>query len=85
MTPQLYIGTNGMSVWRSKDLGDTIIRVPTDLGIYVGTQIWALARHDAAPEALLAGTNTGVIGWTRQPTLGAMRPRQWTTAWRSPP
>ena len=60
MTPQLYIGTNGMSVWRSKDLGDTIIRVPTDLGIYVGTQIWALARHDAAPEALLAGTNTGV-------------------------
>ena len=26
MSPQLYIGTNGMSVWRSKDLGDTITR-----------------------------------------------------------
>ena len=60
MTPQLYIGTNGMSVWRSKDLGDTITRVPTDLGIYVGTQIWALAHHPSAPEPLLAGTNTGV-------------------------
>src|SRR6185369_6605019 len=60
MTPQLYIGTNGMSVWRSKDLGETINRFPTDLGMYVGTQIWTLAHHADAPDTLLAGTNTGI-------------------------
>ena len=56
----LYVGTNGMSVWRSFDSGDSLNRTPTDMGIYTCTQVWSLAADPQHPQQLTAGTNTGV-------------------------
>lgn len=58
--PQLYVATNGLSVWRSTDLGETLDRMSTGTGLYSGSQVWALALHPEAPHILLAGTNSGV-------------------------
>jgi hypothetical protein len=60
MTPQLYVATNGLSVWSSRDLGETISRMPSSTGMYSGSQVWALAVHPSAPGVLLAGTDSGV-------------------------
>ena len=58
--PSLYVATNGLSVWSSADLGETIARMPSGCGMYSGSQVWALAVHPAQPGVLLAGTNSGV-------------------------
>ncbi len=58
--PALYVATNGLSVWSSCDLGETIARMPSTCGMYSGSQVWALAVHPAEPGVLLAGTNSGV-------------------------
>jgi photosystem II stability/assembly factor-like uncharacterized protein len=60
MTPQLYVATNGLSVWSSRDLGETISRLPSSTGMYSGSQVWSLAVHPTAPGVLLAGTDSGV-------------------------
>ena len=56
----LYVATNGLSVWSSADLGDTLERMSTGTGLYSGSQVWALAPHPSSPHSLLAGTNTGL-------------------------
>lgn len=57
---QLYVATNGLSVWNSPDLGETLLRMSTGSGMYSGSQVWALALNPANPHELLAGTNTGI-------------------------
>ena len=56
----LYVATNGLSVWSSSDLGETLLRMSTGTGMYSGSQVWALALHPSSPHVLLAGTNTGI-------------------------
>jgi photosystem II stability/assembly factor-like uncharacterized protein len=65
MTPVLYIASNGLSVWHSDDLGDTLTRLQSDSGMYSGSQVWALAHHPARPGELLAGTETGLYRMDR--------------------
>jgi photosystem II stability/assembly factor-like uncharacterized protein len=56
----LYVATNGLSVWSSDDLGETLQRMSTGTGMYSGSQVWALALHPSLPDVLLAGTNSGI-------------------------
>jgi photosystem II stability/assembly factor-like uncharacterized protein len=56
----LYVATNGLSVWSSDDLGETLLRMSTGTGLYSGSQVWALALHPSLPHVLLAGTNSGI-------------------------
>ena len=71
----LYVATNGLSVWSSGDLGETLLRMSTGTGMYSGSQVWALALHPSLPHVLLAGTNTGIYrldqqeeNWTHIPS-----------------
>ena len=71
----LYVATNGLSVWSSSDLGETLLRMSTGTGMYSGSQVWALALHPSSPHVLLAGTNTGIYclnqeeeNWTHIPS-----------------
>ena len=75
--PRFYAATNGLSVWSSADLGQTMVRTGTGRGMYSGSQVWALAPRDPATGAgeLLAGTNTGIYcldrggtRWTHLPS-----------------
>ena len=73
--PRLYIGTNGLSVWTSNDLGQTLTRTGTGRGMYSGSQVWALAPRARLSGELLAGTNTGIYcldragtRWTHMPS-----------------
>ena len=75
MTHHLYVATNGLSVWSSSDLGETISRMPSSTGMYSGSQVWSLAVHPSEPGVLLAGTDSGVYrlnqatqGWTHLPS-----------------
>ena len=58
MTRHLYVATNGLSVWSSSDLGETISRMPSSTGMYSGSQVWSLAVHPSDPGVLLAGTDS---------------------------
>ncbi len=58
--PSLYVATNGLSVWSSSNMGETIARMPSGCGMYSGSQVWSLAVHPTQPGVLLAGTNSGV-------------------------
>jgi hypothetical protein len=60
MTPRLYIGTAGLSVWYSDDLGETLQRFWGTSGMYSETRVWALSAHPERPGELLAGTDSGV-------------------------
>ena len=42
MTPRLYVGTGGFSVWYSNDLGQTFDRLWGSAGLYSETRVWAL-------------------------------------------
>ena len=75
MTRHLYVATNGLSVWSSSDLGETISRMPSSTGMYSGSQVWSLAVHPSDPGVLLAGTDSGVYRldqatqrWTHLPS-----------------
>lgn len=57
MTPRLYVGTNGLSVWTSDDLGETLSRMGSGMGLYSGSQVWALAARKGE---LFAGSNSGI-------------------------
>jgi len=50
MTPRLYIGTAGLSVWYSDDLGETLHRFWGTSGLYSETRVWALASHPERPD-----------------------------------
>ena len=58
--PRLYVGTNGLAVWSSNDLGDTLTRMGSGMGMYSGSQVWALSIRKGATSELLAGTNSGI-------------------------
>jgi len=58
--PTLYVATNGLSVWSSNDLGETIGRMPSGTGMYSGSQVWALAAHPVDAGTLFAGTDSGI-------------------------
>lgn len=60
MTPRLYIGTCGFSLWYSEDFGETLVRLLSDSGLYSETRIFSLCTHPAVPDELLAGTNSGI-------------------------
>ena len=60
MKPRLYIGTCGFSLWYSEDLGETLVRLLSDSGLYSETRIFSLCTHPALPDDLLAGTDSGV-------------------------
>ena len=60
MTPRLYIGTAGLSVWYSDDLGETLQRFWGTSGLYSETRVWALSSHPDRPGQLLAGTDSGI-------------------------
>jgi photosystem II stability/assembly factor-like uncharacterized protein len=66
--PRLYVGTNGLAVWTSTDLGRTLTRMGSGMGMYSGSQVWALAPNLAAPGELLAGTDTGLYRLDRAAT-----------------
>lgn len=58
--PSLYVATNGLSIWASPDLGETIGRLPSSTGLYSGSQAWALVPHPREPGVVLAGTDSGI-------------------------
>lgn len=60
MHPRLYVGTVGLSVWHSDDLGETFQRMLADTGLYSETRVWALSSSAARPDELLAGTDSGI-------------------------
>lgn len=66
MGSQLYIATNGLGMWTSDDLGETLVRMGSRAGMYSGYQIWALANDPSNPNVLLAGTNGGLFRLDRQ-------------------
>lgn len=58
--PHLYVATNGLSVWHSRDMGETLLRMSTGTGMYSGSQVWALALHPTEKHTLLCGSNSGI-------------------------
>lgn len=58
--PQLYIGSNGLSLWTSADNGETLARMSTGTGLYSGSQVWSLSSHPSRPGELLVGADTGL-------------------------
>lgn len=60
MTPRLYVGTGGFSVWFSNDLGQTFDRLWGSTGLYSETRVWALNWHPDRPGEILVGTDSGV-------------------------
>jgi hypothetical protein len=66
MKPQLYIASNGLGLWTSDDLGETIVRLGSRAGMYSGNQIWALAADPSDANALWLGTNGGLFRLDRR-------------------
>lgn len=66
MKPQLYVATNGLGVWTSDDLGDTLTRMSSRTGMYSGYHVWALAADPSDPNWLYAGTNGGLYRLDRR-------------------
>ena len=58
--PDLYVATNGLSIWHSADLGETLARMPTSTGLYSGSRVWAFAETQ---KGLLIGTDSGIYRW----------------------
>ena len=64
MKPKLYVGTIGMSVWFSEDLGETWMRPNSEHGMHNESRVWGLAAHPRRPDSLLAATDHGLYRWT---------------------
>ena len=63
MKPKFYVGTVGMSVWFTEDLGETWTRPNSEHGLNNESRIWALASHPERPDYILAGTDRGLHRW----------------------
>ncbi len=61
MKSRLYIATNGLGVWYSDDLGESLVRMNSRAGMYSGYHIWALASDPSDANSVLAGTNGGLF------------------------
>jgi photosystem II stability/assembly factor-like uncharacterized protein len=66
MKPQLYVATNGLGVWTSDNLGDTLTRMSSRTGMYSGYHVWGLAADPSDPNILYAGTNGGLYRLDRR-------------------
>ncbi|MCC6195158.1 MAG: hypothetical protein IT518_11870 [Burkholderiales bacterium] len=66
MRPKFYVGTIGMSVWSTEDLGQTWSRPNSEYGLNNESRVWALASHAAHPDHLLAGTDRGLYRWAER-------------------
>ena len=64
MKPKVYVGTIGMSVWFSEDLGETWMRPNSEHGLHNESRVWGLAAHPRRPDSLLAATDHGLFRWT---------------------
>lgn len=60
MTPRLFIGTVGFSVWFSDDLGQTLNRLQTAAGLYTESRIFSFTSHPDRPGEMFVGTDSGV-------------------------
>lgn len=63
MSVNLCVGTAGLSVWFSKDLGETWTRPYSESGLYLESRVWALSGHPDRPGELFAGTDEGIYRW----------------------
>ncbi|HEX9648898.1 MAG TPA: YCF48-related protein [Alphaproteobacteria bacterium] len=64
MTNRLCVGTCGLSVWFSDDLGETWTRPYSESGLYLEARVWALSWHPGEPDVVYAGTDSGLYRWT---------------------
>lgn len=64
MKPKFYVGTIGMSVWFTEDLGETWARPNSEFGMSNEARIWALSSHPAQSDHVLAGTDRGIHRWS---------------------
>lgn len=62
----LFVGTAGMSVWFSKDGGESWTRPYVESGLYLECRVWALSSHPKAPQSVYAGTDRGIFRWDRE-------------------
>jgi photosystem II stability/assembly factor-like uncharacterized protein len=65
MSPQIYIGTVGMSVWESSDLGQTLTQHRGASGLYGESRVWSLASAPSDPDEIIAGTDSGIYIYSR--------------------
>ena len=63
MDVDLCVGTVGMSVWFSKDLGENWKRASSSAGLNAECRVWTLASSPATPRNLYAGGDEGVHRW----------------------
>lgn len=63
MTNDLYVGTAGMSVWFSKDEGETWARPYTESGLYLEARVWSMTTRPDDPHRIYAGTDFGLQRW----------------------
>src|SRR5258707_466822 len=54
----LFVGTVGQAVWRSRDGGETFQRACA--GMFMEAEVRALAVHPQHPDTLYAGTDAGL-------------------------
>jgi len=64
MTNRLCVGTCGMSVWFSDDLGESWTRPYSESGLYLEARVWALSWHPDDRDTLHAGTDSGIYRWS---------------------
>ena len=64
MKPKFYVGTIGMSVWFTEDLGETWARPNSEHGMHNESRIWGLAAHPKRPDNVLAATDHGLNRWS---------------------
>jgi photosystem II stability/assembly factor-like uncharacterized protein len=63
MDVDFCVGTVGMSVWFSKDLGENWKRASSSAGLNAECRVWTLASSPATPRNLYAGGDEGVHRW----------------------
>lgn len=66
MKPKFYVGTIGMSVWFTEDLGETWTRPNSEHGMHNESRIWGLAAHPDRPDHVLAATDHGLNRWSEK-------------------
>lgn len=71
MSTLLCVGTSGMSVWFSRDLGETWTRPYIESGLYLECRVWSMTAHPKRPGEVLVGTDMGIYRWRE-------REKHWT-------